>query len=133
MIGKNWRPISLLCPAVEMLEKLLLPKILTHIPFQHGFRTKHSTCTVLSTITSDIVADFSIKKQTHRTVLVNGQIYSNTFHARYSRAPLTSTSEAGRPITTARKEAKGVRSHVRHPSHFQATLQQYRSKSATTQ
>ena len=68
-IGKNWRPISLLCPAAKTLEKLLLPKILTHIPFhpaQHGFRPKHSTCTALSTIT----AGFSRKKPAHRTVLV---------------------------------------------------------------
>ena len=72
-IGKNWRPISLLCPAAKMLEKHLLPKILTHIPFhpaQHGFRPKHSTCTVLSTITTDIAAGFSRKKPAHRTVLV---------------------------------------------------------------
>ena len=46
-IGKNWRLISLQCPAAEMLEKLLLPRILTHIPFlpvQHGFRrsTRHA-------------------------------------------------------------------------------------------
>ena len=58
-IGKNWRPFSLLCPAAKTLEELLLPKILTHIPFhpaQHGFRLKHSTCTTLSTITADIAA-----------------------------------------------------------------------------
>ena len=56
-----------------MLEKLLLPKILTHIPFhpaQHGFRPKHSTCTALSTITADIAAGFSRKKPDHRTALV---------------------------------------------------------------
>ena len=48
-IGKNWRPISLPCPATKTLEKLLLPKILTHIhfhPAHHGIRPKHSTCTV---------------------------------------------------------------------------------------
>ena len=58
-IGKNWRPISLLCPAVKTLEELLLPKILTHFPFQPcstWLRPKHSTCTALSTITSDIAA-----------------------------------------------------------------------------
>ena len=63
-IGKNWRPISQLCPAAKTLEKLLLLKILTHIPFhpaQHGFRPKHSTCTALSTITTDIAAGFSKK------------------------------------------------------------------------
>ena len=72
-IGKNWRPISLLCPAAKTLEELLLPKILTHIPFhpaQHGLRLKHSTCTALSTITADIAAGFSGKKPAHRAVLV---------------------------------------------------------------
>ena len=59
------------------------------------------------------------------------QIYSNTFHTRYSRAPHTSTSEVDRTSTTALKEAKSVRSDVRHPSHLHTTLQQYRSKSAT--
>ena len=258
--GKNWRPISLLCPAAKILEKLLQPKILTHIPFhpaQHGHRSKNLTCTALSTITADIAAVFSRKKLAHRTVpialdlmaafnnvdhqqlldcvfntnlpatirhwlhnymlsrranvhfrqeesksrkvktgvvqggvlspalfnyyladfptpppniklikyadditiytswpvvadsinglniylsqvlnyikktdSVNGHIYSNTFHARYSRAPLTSTSDVGRPSTAAQKETKGVRSDARHPSHFHTALQQYRSKSA---
>ena len=51
--GKNWRSIGLLCPAAKTLEKLLQPKILTHIPFhhaQHGLRPIHSTCTALSTL-----------------------------------------------------------------------------------
>ena len=72
-IGKNWCPISLLYPAAKTQEKLLLPKILPHIPFhpaQHGFRPKHSTCTTLSTITADIAAGFSKTKQAHRTVIV---------------------------------------------------------------
>ena len=61
------------CTATKMLEKLLLPKILTHNlyhPAQHGFRPKHSTCTTLSTITADIAAGISRKKPAHRTVLV---------------------------------------------------------------
>ena len=72
-IGKNWRSIILLCPAAKTLEKLLLPKIQTHIPFhpaQHGHRPIHSTCTALSTITDDIAAGFSENKSTHRTVPV---------------------------------------------------------------
>ena len=56
-----------------------------------------------------------------------------TLHARYSRTPLTSTSETGRPSTTARKEVKGARSDARHPTHFHTTLQQYRSKSSAAQ
>ena len=75
-----------------------------------------------------LVLNYAKKKLT-----VNGQIYSNTFQARYSRAPLTSTSEAGRPSTTAQKKAKRFRSDARHPSHFHTTLQQYHSKSAATQ
>ena len=72
-IGKNWCPISQLCPAAKTMEKLLQPKILTHIPFypaQHDLRPKHSTCTALSTITADIAAGFSRKKPAHRTVHV---------------------------------------------------------------
>ena len=72
-IGMNWRPISLLWPAAKTLEKLLLVKILTHIPLhpaQHGIRTKHSTCTPTATITVDIAAGFSRKKPANRTVLV---------------------------------------------------------------
>ena len=71
--------------------------------------------------------------QQQKTDGVSGQIYSNTFHARYSRAPLTSTIENGWQRTTARKEAKCVRSDASHPSHFHTTLQQYRGKSAATQ
>ena len=71
-----------------------------------------------------------IKKKTDS---VNGQINSNTFHARYTGAPLTSASEVGLPSTTARKDAKRVRSDARHPSHFHTTLQQYRSKIEATQ
>ena len=79
---------------------------------------------------------FVVNAQLHqqqKTDSVNGQICSNTFHAKYSRGPLTSTSEVGRPSTTVRKEIKSVRSDVRHPSHFHTTLQQYRSQSAATQ
>ena len=72
-IGKNWWPISLVCPAAKTLEKHLLPKILTHIhfhPTQHGFRPKHSICTAMLTITADIADGFTRKKTVHRTVLV---------------------------------------------------------------
>ena len=72
-VGKDWSQVCLLCPAAKTLQKLLLPKILTHIPFhaaQHGFRTKHSTRTALSTIAADIAAGFSIKKPALSTMLV---------------------------------------------------------------
>ena len=72
-IGKNRRPISLQYPAAKTLEKLLLAKILKHVPFhpaQNGLQPKHLTCTALSTITADIAAGFSRKKPAHLTVLV---------------------------------------------------------------
>ena len=76
VFSKNWRPISLLSQAAKTLEKILLPKIPTHIPFhpaQHVPWPKHSTCTALSTITVDFSvrkACFSGKKPALRTVFV---------------------------------------------------------------
>ena len=70
-IVKNWCPISLLSPASKTQEKYLLPNILTHIhfhPAQHGFRPKHSKCSALSSITTDIAAGFSRKIPALRTI-----------------------------------------------------------------
>ena len=94
-IGKNWRPIHLLCPAAKTLEWLRQPNMLTLIPFhfaQHGLRPKHPTCTALSNITANIAAGFSIKcrlseqcssrsiKQLHSTIWtsINCSIVSST-------------------------------------------------------
>ena len=76
-----------------------------------------------------VVADLINGLNIYISQVLNNKMSVNsiTFHTRYSRAPLTSASEAGRPSTTARKEDKSVRSDARHPSHFHTTLQQYRS------
>ena len=66
--------------------------------------------------------------QQQNTDCFKGQFYSNIFQARYSRASHTSSSEAGRPSTTAPKEAKMVRSDARHSSPFYTTQRQYCSK-----
>ena len=69
----SYRPISLLCPAVKVLERLLLPTLNTHIqlqPHQHGFRPQHSTVTALHNITDTIANGFNQPKPPHRTVLV---------------------------------------------------------------
>ena len=50
----------------------------------------------------------------NKKLSVNDQIYGNTFHARYSRAPLTSAFEVGWPSTTALRKAKNVRSDAIH-------------------
>ena len=48
-LGPNYRPISLLCPAAKVLERLLLPELntLPISPTQHGFRRNRSTTTAL--------------------------------------------------------------------------------------
>ena len=43
-----------------------------------------------------------------KTDSVNGQVYSNTIHARYSRAPLTSTSEVGDQVLPLVKKSKVI-------------------------
>ena len=73
------------------------------------------------TVVADLINGLNIYlsqvlHQQQNTDSVNGQIYSSTFHARYSRTPLTFTSEVGRLSTAARKEAKSVTSVARHPS-----------------
>ena len=52
-LGSGYRPISLLCPAVKIFERLLLPELnnLPLSPTQHGFRSNHSTTTALLPLT----------------------------------------------------------------------------------
>ena len=89
-IGKNWRPISLLCPAANTLKELRLPKTLTHIPFhpaQHGLRPKHSTCTPHSTTTPDNAAGFSRKRPAHRTVFVALDLTAAFYNVNHQHLP----------------------------------------------
>ena len=47
----SYRPVSLLCPAIKILERLILPTLTEHLPIpdhQHGFRKQHSTVTALN-------------------------------------------------------------------------------------
>ena len=41
--SSSYRPVSLLCPAIKVLEGLILPTLMEHLPIpdiQHGFRKK---------------------------------------------------------------------------------------------
>ena len=63
--GSSYCPISLLCPAVKTLEKLLLPYItgpLSRAPSQHGFAPFHSTTTALLPIVTKIAEGFNANK-----------------------------------------------------------------------
>ena len=69
----SYRPVSLLCPAVKILEGCILPILQYHLtpePHQHGFRPLHSTTTALLEISSAVADGFNQKKPADRTVLV---------------------------------------------------------------
>ena len=72
-VGTSYRPISLLCPAVKVLESLVLStinKYLQPAPDQHGFRPDHSTTSALLQMTTDIAMGFNQRKLPDRTICV---------------------------------------------------------------
>ena len=69
----SYRPVSLLCPAVKILERLILPTLTKHLPIpahQHGFRAKHSTISALDEFNQQISQGFNKRKPANRTVLL---------------------------------------------------------------
>ena len=61
----SFRPVSLLCPSVKVLERLILPTLNEHLnipDFQHGFRSNHSTVSALNDLNQDIIEGFTQKK-----------------------------------------------------------------------
>jgi hypothetical protein len=70
--AKSYRPISLLCPAIKILERSLLPIITQHLPLadhQHVFRLGYSTTSALTLLTTDIIYGLNQKKPAHRTII----------------------------------------------------------------
>ena len=71
--SKSYRPVSLLCPAVKILERLLLPTLNEHLPipdFQHGFRKSHSTITALNDFNQHVCNGMNQKRPPDRTILL---------------------------------------------------------------
>ena len=71
--SKSYRPVSLLCPAIKIMERLILPTLTQHLPvpdIQHGFRKDHSTVTALHEFNQQIAQGFNQRKPAHRTVLL---------------------------------------------------------------
>ena len=69
----SFRPVSLLCPPIKVLERLILPDLQEHLPvpeFQHGFRGQHSTVTALNDFNQAISAGFNKRKPPDRTLLL---------------------------------------------------------------
>ena len=66
-------PVSLLCPGIKILERLLLPTLTNHLPVpdhQHGFRKAHSTISALNDFNQRVADGFNKKKPPDRTVLL---------------------------------------------------------------
>ena len=67
----SYRPISLLCPASKVLEKLMLQRISPHLHLnntQHGFRSGRSTSTALLPLVHQVASGFNQNCPPLRTV-----------------------------------------------------------------
>ena len=70
-LGTSYRPISLLCPSIKVLERLLLPELRDHLPLadsQHGFRQQRSTTSALLPLAQKVAEGFNQKTPPLRTV-----------------------------------------------------------------
>jgi hypothetical protein len=70
--GSSYRLISLLCPAVKVLERLLLPIITSALPkssTQHGFAPLHSCTTALLPIVTRVAVGFNDSKPARRSAM----------------------------------------------------------------
>ena len=71
--SSSFRPVSLLCPAIKVLERVLLPTLNSSLPipaFQHSFRKAHSTVTALNQFNHKVADGFNQKKPAKRTLLL---------------------------------------------------------------
>ena len=71
--GPSYRPVSLLSPAIKILEALILPAVTQAAQLadhQHGFRKGRSTGTALQRILDHINNGLNKRKPVHRTVSV---------------------------------------------------------------
>ena len=69
--GLSYRPISLLCPASKLLERLMQDRIKPHLHLaesQHGFRAGRSTTTALLPLTHQVIRGFNEKSPPSRTI-----------------------------------------------------------------
>ena len=72
-LAGSYRPVSLLCPEIKVLERLLLPKLsasLAPASSQHGFRKNHTTVSALLPVATRIAEGFNAPKPTVRTGLL---------------------------------------------------------------
>ena len=84
--GASYRPISLLCPAVKILERQLLPSLteaLNTRVSQHGFKPRYFCVSALLPLVSLITEGFNMKKPPGRTVAVDiSKAFDSVSHVR---------------------------------------------------
>ena len=71
--SKSFRPVSILCPGIKILERLVLPVLTEKLPvpsFQHGFRKSHSTVSALSDLNEAVIGGFNAPRPAPRTLLL---------------------------------------------------------------
>ena len=72
--GGSYRPISLLCPEIKILERLHLPSLSSSLipnSTQHGFRPNQSTVTALFPLVTSVARGFNAPKPAERTGLLS--------------------------------------------------------------
>ena len=103
-VGTSYRPISLLCPAANVLESLILPTINTYLqpaPDQHGFRPDHSTTSALLQTATYIAMGFNQRKPPDRTICIAVDLLS-AFDTVYHNNRLSKINRSQLPPATAR-------------------------------
>ena len=71
--ASSYRPISLLCPEVKVLERMNLGVLRSSLPpasSQHGFRSQHSTVSALLPLANQVADGFNESKPARRTGLL---------------------------------------------------------------
>ena len=103
-LGTSYRPISLLPPAVKVLERLLLPQLTFHLPLaesQHGFRSQRSTTSALLPLVQKVAEGFKQPKPPRRTVLMAID-FSKAFDTVNHTKLISSISHSSLPHNTIR-------------------------------
>ena len=75
--GPSYRPISLLCPEIKVLERLLLPDLKAALQpndTQHGFTAQRSTATALFPLSTTISRGLNARKPASRTGMISVDI-----------------------------------------------------------
>ena len=102
--GSSYRPISLLCPASKVLERLVVPFVSPYIPLadtQHGFRAGRSTTTALLPLSYQIARGFNDDRPPRRTVVMAVD-FSKAFDRVDHNALLRILQECGMEANTVR-------------------------------